>query len=203
MTPGDVDRMEPFAKTALPWQLYLRLNAKPDKRDEKAVAAIRKAVGNLPPRPLALLDDAIFKANDATPTELAEGLKSIEGIDRADLERAGLIIVDRLVSSGQFDKAFKFARDIADPNLKEESMQWCVALACRLGQGRPVKDHLHTANSSLTSTQKVAAWRGFLIGLLARERAEPAGASAAAHAAPPSAAKPPGEDSKRAEAPKG
>jgi hypothetical protein len=204
MTAGDVDRMEPFARTALPWQLILRLNSKGDNRDEKTLAAIRKAVAGTPPKPLAVLDDGISKANEATPSELAQGLKSIEGLERSDQERGGLIIVDRLVSSGQFDKAFKFAREILDPNLKEETMEWCVAYACRLGQARAVKEHLHAANSSLSSTQKVASWRGFLIGLLARERAEPAAASAAPAASHPSAAqKPAGEESKRAEASKG
>jgi hypothetical protein len=205
MTAGDVDRMEPFARAAaLPWQLILRLNSKGDNRDEKTLAAIRKAVAGMPPKPLAVLDDGISKANEATPSELAQGLKSIEGLERSDQERGGLIIVDRLVSSGQFDKAFKFAREILDPNLKEETMEWCVAYACRLGQGRAVKEHLHAANSSLSSTQKVAAWRGFLIGLLARERAEPAAASTGPAASRPSAAqKPAGEESKRAEASKG
>lgn len=142
--------------------------------------------------------------NEATPSDLEEGIKSIDGIERSDQQRAGLIIVDRLVASGQFEKAFKFAREILDPNLKEETMEWCVGVACRLGQGRPVKEHLHTANSSLSSTQKVAAWRGFLIGLLARERAESAAASAAPPASqPPAAQKPAGDDSKRAEASKG
>jgi len=204
MTAGDVDRMEPFARTALPWQLILRLNSKGDNRDEKTLAAIRKAVAGTPPKPLAVLDDGISKASEATPSELAEGLKSIEGLERSDQERGGLIIVDRLVSSGQFIKAFKFAREILDPNLKEETMEWCVAYACRLGQSRAVKEHLHAANSSLSSTQKVAAWRGFLIGLLARERAEPAAASAAPAASHPSAAqKSAGEESKHADASKG
>ncbi|HEV3298645.1 MAG TPA: hypothetical protein VG055_03355 [Planctomycetaceae bacterium] len=210
MTPGDVDRMEPFASKPLPWQLIVRLNSKGANRDEKTLAAIRKAVADIPPKPLALLDEAISSANEATPTDLAEGIKSIEGIERSDQERAGLIIVDRLVASGQFDKAFKFAREILDPNLKEETMEWCVAYASRLGQGRAVKEHLHTATSSLSSTQNVAAWRGFLIGLLARERAEPATATASptaaapAKATPPAAPQPPaGADSKQAEAPKG
>ncbi len=210
VTAGDVDRMEPFARTALPWQLILRLNSKADNRDEKTLTAIRKAVAGTPPKALAVLDDGISKASEATPSELAQGLKSIEGLERSDQERGGLIIVDRLVSSGQFDKAFKFAREILDPNLKEETMEWCVAYACRLGQGRAVKEHLHAANSSLSSTQKVAAWRGFLIGLLARERAEPATATASptaaapAKATPPAAPQPPaGADSKQAEAPKG
>jgi len=204
MTPGDVDRMEPFGRTALPWQLILRLNSKGANRDEKTLTAIRKAVADIPPNALALLDDAISRVNEATPSDLEEGIKSIDGIERSDQQRAGLIIVDRLVASGQFEKAFKFAREILDPNLKEETMEWCVGVACRLGQGRPVKEHLHTANSSLSSTQKVAAWRGFLIGLLARERAESAAASAAPPASqPPAAQKPAGDDSKRAEASKG
>jgi hypothetical protein len=204
MTPGDVDRMEPFAATPLPWQLIVRLNSKGDNRDEKTLAAIRKALAGIPPKPLAVLDDGISKANEDTPSELAQGLKSIEGLERSDQERGGLIIVDRLVSSGQFDKAFKFAREILDPNLKEKTMEWCVAFACRLGQGRAVKEHLHAANSSLSSTQKVAAWRGFLVGLLARERAEPAATSASPSAAqPPAAQKPTSDDSKHAEASKG
>ncbi|HEV7998889.1 MAG TPA: hypothetical protein VGP63_03345, partial [Planctomycetaceae bacterium] len=127
-------------------------------------------------------------------------IKTIKEIERADLERYELILADRLVKSDQFPKAFEVARKIEDPILKEEAMQWSVALACRLGHGRDVKKILLAANSSFLPTELVAAWRGFLIGLLAHERAEPAAATAAPPVTPlatSKAASPSGEDSKR------
>jgi hypothetical protein len=82
-------------------------------------------------------------------------------------------------------------------------MQWSAALACRLGEARKVKELLLASNSSFLPPELVTAWRGFLIGLLARERAEPA-PSASPPAAPPSASQAPsGDASKRAEASKG
>jgi hypothetical protein len=88
--------------------------------------------------------------------------------------------------------------------LKEEAMQWSAALASRLGQAHAVKSLLDKSNSSFQPTELVSGWSGFLIGLAAHERAEPAAASASPPVAQPSASQPPnGQDSKRAEAPKG
>jgi len=204
MTSGDPDRQEPFLRTPLPWQLAFGLERRGQERDKRTYDEIRKVVGATPVPSLARLDDVVSKANDAEPNQLIDDLRGITDVDRSDLQRADFIIADRRVKKGEFAKGFEFARKLEDPNLREETMEWTAALACRLGQGRKVKDALLEANASFLPTQLVAAWRGFLIGLLARERAEPAAASAAPTAAPPAAAKTPsGEESKHAEASKG
>jgi hypothetical protein len=73
-------------------------------------------------------------------------------------------------------------------------MEWSTALACRQGQARPVKQVLGAANSSFSPTELVSSWRGFLIGLLAREAAEPPLTSAA----PPPAKGPAADEAKTA-----
>jgi hypothetical protein len=204
---GDPDRREPFLTTPLPGLLIVKLKFRGEKGDAKKLAAIEKVVGDTPSNPVARLAAAIVQSKEGTAFEIVTFLKTIENAERSDLERTELIIADRLISNGEFPKAFEFARKIEDPVLKEEAMQWSVALACRNGQARPVKQILHESNSSFLPTELVSAWRGFLIGLLARERAEPA-ASATPPASQPSAAQAPqkspaGEDAKRAESSKG
>ncbi len=210
VTAGDPDRREPFLLTALPWQLTVRLKSKGVKPEEGAYLAIGKVVGDTTPNPVGRLDLIIAQTNDAEPGDLVNNLKAIEDVERSDRERAGMIIADRLVAAGQFPKAFQFARLLDDPVMKEETMEWSAALASRLGQARPVKQLLRASNSSFSPTELVSSWRGFLIGLLAREAVEPA-ASAPATAAQPPAAQQPGasakapasEPAKRAEAAKG
>jgi hypothetical protein len=180
VTAGDPDRREPFLLTPLPWQLTVRLKSKGVKPDEGAYLAIGKVVGDTAPNPVGRLDLIIAQTNDAEPGDLVNNLKAIEDVERSDRERAGMIIADRLVAAGQFPKAFQFARLLDDPVMKEETMEWGAALACRLGQARPVKQLLRASNSSFSPTELVSSWRGFLIGLLAREAAEPASASPAA-----------------------
>jgi hypothetical protein len=180
VTAGDPDRREPYLLTPLPWQLTVRLKSKGVKPDEGAYLAIGKVAGDTPPNPVGRLDLIIAQANDAEPGELVNNLKAIDEVERSDRERAGMIIADRLVAAGQFPKAFQFARLLDDPVMKEETMEWSAALACRLGQARPVKQLLLASNSSFSPTELVSSWRGFLIGLLAREASEPASASPAA-----------------------
>jgi hypothetical protein len=204
MTAGDPDRREPFLTTPLPGLLIVRLKFGGEKADPDKLAQIEKAVGNTPANPVARLSAAIAQAKEGNPTDVVTYLRSIEGAERSDVERTELILADRLITNGQFPKAFAFARKIEDPVLKEEAMQWSVALASRLGQGREVKQILLAANSSFLPTELVSAWRGFLIGLLARERAEPAATSASPPDTQSSAVQPPkGDKSKRAEASKG
>jgi hypothetical protein len=194
-TDGDPERKEPFLTTPLPWQLLLRLESRPDPKDAKTLASVTKAVREYPAPAAALLEKAIAEFKQTETLETARHLKSVEEVEPVQRERAGLIIADRLVRDGQFARAFEFARLIEDPLLKEETMQWTAALACRLGEGPAVKKTLHASNSSFLPTQLVAAYRGFLIGLLARERAEPAAASASSAAAqPPVTQPPPGGD---------
>jgi hypothetical protein len=205
ITAGDPDRREPYLTTPLPWLLIVRLKYRGGQTDADKAAPIENAVGGTPTNPQARLVAAIAQSKEASPSEIVRFIKTIKEIERADLERYELILADRLVKSDQFPKAFEVARKIEDPILKEEAMQWSVALACRLGHGRDVKKILLAANSSFLPTELVAAWRGFLIGLLAHERAEPASATAAppVTAARPAATQPPTvADPKRAEAPK-
>jgi hypothetical protein len=201
---GNPNRKEPYFITPLPWQLMIRLKSRGGESAEATIDAIQKVLGESPRNQAAMLDALIAEMNDTKPEVLAKDLKSIEIDEHSDRDRTALIVCDRLVSNGQFPKAFQFARLIEDPILKEEAMQWTAAFACRNGEGHKVKGLLLESNSSFLPTEMVAAWRGFLVGLLARERAEPAAASAAPPAIQPSAAqKPPGEDSKRADASKG
>jgi len=209
VTAGDPDRREPFLLTPLPWQLTVRLKSKGVKPDEGAYLAIGKVAGETTPNAVGRLDLIIAQANDAEPGELVNNLKAIEDVERSDRERAGMIIADRLVAAGQFPKAFQFARLLDDPAMKEETMEWSTALACRQGQARPVKQVLGAANSSFSPTELVSSWRGFLIGLLAREAAEPAPASPPAAQQPgaqqpsTSAKVPVSEPTKRADSSKG
>jgi hypothetical protein len=198
-TTNAVDRKELLLITPLPWQLMARLRSQGQSPDAGAFAAIQKAVGDSQPNPVGMLDAVVFGISDHEPTDLANGLKSIENVERPDRERAGLFIADRLVAAGDFHKAFQFSRLIDDPAMKEKTMEWCAARACRLGQARPVRDLLRASNTSFVPTELVSAWRGFLIGLLARERAEPEATSAA----PPPAKAPAKDDAKQAQPAKG
>ncbi len=179
ITAGDPDRREPFLLTPLPWQLTVRLKSKGVKPEEGAYLAIGKVAGDTNPNPVGRLDLVISQTADAEPGDLVNNLKAIEDVERSDRERAGLIIADRLIAAGQFTKAFQFARLLDDPAMKEETMEWGTALATRLGEARQVKQALHAATSSFSPTETVSSWRGFLIGLLAREAAEPPVTSAA------------------------
>ncbi len=194
VSAGDPDRREPYLLTPLLWQLTVRLKSKGMKPDEGAYLAIGKVAGDTAPNPVGRLDLVIAQINDAEPGDLVNNLKAIEDVERSDRERAGMIIADRLVAAGQFPKAFQFARLLDDPAMKEETMEWGTALACRLGQARPVKQLLRASNSSFSPTELVSSWRGFLIGLLAREAAEPPLTSAA----PPPAKGPAADEAKTA-----
>ncbi|HET6324874.1 MAG TPA: hypothetical protein VFG04_09250 [Planctomycetaceae bacterium] len=209
MTAGDPDRREPFLTTPLPWLLIVRLKFRKEAGDADHVAAIEKVVADTPANPVARLAAAIPQAKEGDPSDLVTYLKSIEGAERSDRERIELILADRLIANGQFAKAFEFTRKLEDPVMKEEGMLWSTALACRLGQAQEVKQVLRASNSSFLPTELVSAWRGFLIGLLARETVEPAATTESASATPAPAAPASGTqaphsgDSKHAEPSKG
>ena len=66
-------------------------------------------------------------------------------------------------------KAIEFVRMFNDSQLKEEALEWTAALACRLNHTRETKEILQAA--SFIPTESVSAYRGFLLGLLARDLA--------------------------------
>jgi hypothetical protein len=159
------DQREPYFDTLLPWQLAINLQRTGDK---PAAEKISEAAGASRPPAAAVLDLLAERAAETKDINaLARQMQSLAHAERADHERAALAGSSYLLHSGNVGGAFQFVRMFDDSLLKEESLQWTAALACRLNFTRLTKETLRAA--SFIPTESVSAWRGFLLGLLARE----------------------------------
>jgi hypothetical protein len=183
-TATDSDQKEPYFDTALPWQLAVDLRRAGDKAE---ASKINEAAGVHVPPAAAVLDLLAEKVaeSDVDVNSLAKKMQSFSGAERADRERATLAGSSYLLHAGKVGDAFQFVRMFDDPQLKEEALQWTAALACRLNFTRQTKEILHAA--SFIPTQSVSAYRGFLLGLLAREIASDVAPPADAAGKPPAA----------------
>jgi hypothetical protein len=181
-TATDIEQKEAYFDTLIPWQLAVDLGR---AGNQAAAEKINQAAGsNLPPAG-AVLDLLAQKAPDSDMNKLVRQMQSIPGTDRADRERATLEGATYLLHAGKVADAFVFVRLFDDPLLKEEALQWTAALACRLNFTRQTKDILHAA--SFIPTESVSAYRGFLLGLLARDIAPDSTSPADAAGKPPAA----------------
>jgi|HubBroStandDraft_6_1064221.scaffolds.fasta_scaffold20069_3 hypothetical protein len=187
-TAQDADMKEPYFKTALPWKLEVNL-----KRAGDATTAekIDEAAGsNLPPSAV-VLDLLAQKAPESTDvSSLARKMQfpdanrpESERATLADRERATLAGSSYLLHAGKVGDAIVFVRMFDDSLMKEEALEWTAALACRLNFTRQIKDILQAA--SFIPTESVSAYRGFLLGLLAREVAPEAVRPSGAAGEPP------------------
>ncbi len=186
-TANDTDQKEPYFNTPIPWQLSVDLRRAGHKEDAEK---INQAAGSNVPPAAAVLELLAQKAPESDINELARQMQSFPGGERADRERATLAGSSYLLHAGKVADAIEFVRLFEDPLLKEEALQWTAALACRLNNTRQTKDILHAA--SFIPTESVSAYRGFLLGLLARKIAP--------DVAPPddAAGKPPDTETKHA-----
>jgi hypothetical protein len=170
------DQKEPYFDTVLPWQLAVNMQRAGDKA---GADKINEAAGTSRPPDSAVLDLWAQKAAETTDVNaLARHMQSLTHAERADHERAALAGSSYLLHAGKVGEAFQFVRMFDDSQLKEEALQSTATLACRLNLTRRTKDTLHAA--SFIPTEAVSAWRGFLLGLLAREAAAASPADAAA-----------------------
>jgi len=179
------DQQEPYFDTVLPWQLAINLQRAGDK---PAAEKISEAAGASRPPAAAVLDLWAEKAAETTDVNaLARQMQSLAHAERPDHERAALAGSSYLLHAGKVGDAFQFVRMFDDSQLKDEALLWTAALACRLNFTRLTKETLHAA--SFIPTEAVSAWRGFLLGLLAREAAPdavpPADATAKPHSPEP------------------
>ena len=181
-TATDADQKEPYFNTLIPWQLSVDLRRAGHKEEAEK---INQAAGSNVPPPAAVLELLAQKAPESDVNELARQMQSFPGGERADRERATLAGASYLLHAGKVADAFVFVRLFEDSLLKEEALQWTAALACRLNFTRQTKDILHAA--SFIPTESVSAYRGFLLGLLAREIAPDAAPPADAAGKPPAA----------------
>ena len=163
-TAADSDQKEPYFNTVFPWQLAVDLQRAGDKAGADKIK--EAASTNLPPA-AAVLDLLAEKAAETDVNALARQMQSFSGAQRADRERATLAGSSYLLHAGKVGDAFQFVRMFDDSLLKDDALQWTAALACRLNFTRQAKETLHAA--SFIPTESVSAWRGFLLGLLARE----------------------------------
>jgi hypothetical protein len=174
VTADDPDQKEPYFETAIPLQLVVNVRRSGDKA---TADKILEAKGSNDPPTETVLN---LLAQKAAETEdvggLAREMQNLwkEGaqkakLERSDLERPALAASSYLVQAGKVGKAIEFVRMFNDSQLKEEALEWTAALACRLNHTHETKDILHAA--SFIPTESVSAYRGFLVGLLARESA--------------------------------
>jgi hypothetical protein len=192
-TAQDADTKESYFKTALPWQLVVNLKR---AGDTTTAEKIDEAAGsNLPPSAVVLDLLAQKTPESADVSSLARKMQfpdanrpESERATFADRERATLAGSSYLLHAGKVGDAIVFVRMFDDSLMKEEALEWTAALACRLNFTHQMKDILQAA--SFIPTESVSAYRGFLLGLLARE--------VAPEAVPPSGAagKPPGDEGK-------
>ncbi len=192
-TAQDPETKEPYFKTALPWQLVVNLRR---AGDMATAQKIDEAAGSNAPPSAVVLDLLAQKAPESTDVSSFARKMQFSDADRPDSERATLANRERailagssyLLHAGKVADALVFVRMFDDPLMKEEALEWMAALACRLNFTRQTKDILTAA--SFIPTESVSAYRGFLLGLLARD--------VAPEAVPASGAvgKPPGDDGK-------
>ena len=180
-TSADVDQKEPYFETAVPLQLVVRLRHSGDKATAEK---IESQSSSEPPSETVLdllaqraveIDDADGLAREMQKLRTGTGEKA--KLERSDLERAALAASSRLLHAGKVAKAIEFVRMFDDSQLKEEALEWTAALACRLNHTGETKEILKAA--SFIPTESVSAYRGFLMGLLARDLAPEAGAPTA------------------------
>jgi hypothetical protein len=179
-TSADPDQKESYFDTSIPWQLIFNLR---QSGDAATAETINKAGGNDSPPPTAVLDMLARKVAETDDVSSIARQMQFPGPDRSDRERAALAGSTYLLRAGKVAKAFEFVRMFDDSQLKEEALEWTAALACRLNHTRETKEILQAA--SFIPTESVSAYRGFLLGLLARELAPDAAAPPSAAAAQP------------------
>jgi hypothetical protein len=159
------ENREPYFDTIVPWQLTIKLQHAGDKA---TADKIREAAGSAVPPTSAVLELLAQKVVDtADVNAIARQMQSQPRAERSDRERAAFAGSSYLLHAGKVGDAFQFVRMLDDSLLKEESLQWTAALACRLNFTRQTKETLKAA--SFIPTEAVSAWRGFLLGLLARD----------------------------------
>jgi hypothetical protein len=191
---------EPWWDTAVPWLIAAHLQRSDDREGSQRV--LEAAEQHEPPAEAALANLAA-KIDSSDSVAIAKSIEAVKVGDRAERERTALEGSAALVRAGKIDRAVQFARTFEDPLLREETLDWTAALACRIGSARPMQQALQTAN--FVPTEAVSAWRGFLVGLLAREQAQgtqqsPPAPSASA-STDPAADKPPAAEAGTTEEP--
>jgi hypothetical protein len=181
-TSADVDQKEPYFETAIPLQLVIRLRHSGDKATAEKIESQSSSepptetVVDLMAQRATEIDDADSLAREMQKLRTGTGERA--KLERSDLERATLAASSRLLHAGKVAKAIQFVRMFNDSQLKEEALEWTTALACRLNHTGETKEILKTASSSFIPTESVSAYRGFLMGLLARDLAPEAAAPA-------------------------
>jgi hypothetical protein len=178
-TSADPYQKEPYFETSIPWQLLFNLRK---SGDAATAETINKAAGNDTPPPTAVLELLAQKVAEADDVSSIARQMQFPGPDRSDRERAVLAGSTYLLRAGKVAKAVEFVRMFDDSQLKEETLEWTAALSCRLNHTRETKEILQAA--SFIPTEAVSAYRGFLLGLLARDLA-PESAPSTAAAGPP------------------
>jgi len=178
-TSAEPDQKEPYFETSIPWQLLFNLRK---SGDVATAETINKAAGSDGPPPTAVLDLLAQKVADAEDVSSIARQMQFPGPDRSDRERAVLAGSTYLLRAGKVAKAVEFVRMFDDSQLKEEALEWTAALSCRLSHTRETKEILQAA--SFIPTESVSAYRGFLLGLLARDLVPESAPSAAAPSPP-------------------
>jgi tetratricopeptide (TPR) repeat protein len=169
----DLNRVEPFLATSIPWKLADSLEAEGNK---ELAGTIRQAAGATTPSPRTMLEEFAVRATSTDPHALVKTLQSIANAEYSERLRAALIASGRLARDGKIDEAIQFVRLFEDQLLREDALEWTIALGTRLGFERQVYAHLRAA--SFVPTEAVSAWRGFLLGMVAKQRSETAASAA-------------------------
>jgi hypothetical protein len=165
---AEADRSEPYMMTPLPWLLARNFESAGDKA---TIEKISKAVGSAKAPPAAELETLASRIGEPDAHSIVKAMQAVKGAATADRERAVLAAASRLVRNDKLKEAIQFVRLFDDQLLREESLQWAAALACRRGHAPTVKENF--GDASFVPTEAVSAWRGFLLGLAGYERAHP------------------------------
>jgi hypothetical protein len=182
-TSDNPEQKEAYFETSIPWLLLFNLRK---SGDTATAEIINKAAGSDGPPPTTVLELLAQKAAESDDVSSIARQMQFQGPDRSDRERAALAGSTYLLRAGKVGKAIEFVRMFNDSQLKEEALEWTAALSCRLNHTRETKEILQAA--SFIPTEAVSAYRGFLLGLLARDLVPESAPSAAAPSPPPSAA---------------
>jgi hypothetical protein len=166
----NADRAEPFLATSIPWRLADYFDGTGNK---ELATKIRQASEATNPSAKTLVEEFAVRVESTDPHSLAKTMQSVPDADPVDRLRGVLIAAGRLAHRGKIDEAIQFVRLFEDQLVREDALEWTIALATRLGFERPVHNLLHTA--TFVPTEAVSAYRGFLVGLIARQRAENSG----------------------------
>lgn len=174
-TAADPGQKEAYFDTPIPWELVVKLRHSGDKATAEKIL---EAKGSSVPPAETVLDLLAQKVTDTADVDsLAHEMQRVRKdskdgpiqLERSDRERATLAGSSYLLRAGKVPQAIEFVRMFDDSQLKEESLEWTVALAGRLNHARQAKEILQAA--SFIPTESVSAYRGLLLGLLARESA--------------------------------